>query len=109
MNRLRPTPALRLFRGHSSVFEPYLIKEVAVSVPTSSPCCRGNRIDNGGKIALACPQSLFSLFAVLDICACTVPFDDLARFVAERLGTNEKPAINPIMATKTRLDLIWFT
>src|SRR5262249_32115312 len=94
MNRFRPPPALRLFRGHPRVIEPHLIEEVAVAVRTSSPCRRGNRIDNAGKITLACPHSLFSLFAIINISACAVPPHDLAGFVAERLGANEKPAIN---------------
>src|SRR6516162_10469041 len=58
VNRLRPPPALRLFRSHARVIEPYLIEEVAVAVRTSSPCCRRNRVDDGGEIALARPQSL---------------------------------------------------
>src|SRR5262245_21365762 len=50
MNRFCPPPTLSLFRGHPRVFEPHLIEEVAVAVRTSSPRCRGNRIDDGGKI-----------------------------------------------------------
>src|SRR5215472_2723827 len=57
-NRFRPSPPLRLFRSHARVIEPYLIEEVAAAVRTSSPCRSGNRIDDGGKIALARPQSL---------------------------------------------------
>ena len=59
MNRFRPPPALRLFGGHARVIEPHLIEEVAVAIRTSSPCRRGDRIDDGGKIALARLQSLF--------------------------------------------------
>src|SRR6516164_4678428 len=58
MNRLRPPPALRLFRSHARVIEPYLIEEVAVAARTSSPSRRGDRVDDGGEIALARPQSL---------------------------------------------------
>src|SRR5215467_10370342 len=58
VNRLRPPPALCLFSSHARVIEPYLIEEVAAAVRTSSPCRRRDRIDDGGKIALARPQSL---------------------------------------------------
>src|SRR5262245_49293555 len=45
-------------------------------------------------------------FSIINIGACAVPPHDLARFVTERLGANEKPAIHAIMAAKTRLDLV---
>src|SRR5262249_19638028 len=32
MNRFRPPPALRLFRSHAGVIQPYLVEEVAVAV-----------------------------------------------------------------------------
>src|SRR5262245_33119930 len=106
MNRFRPPPALRLCRGHACVIQPHLIEEVTVAIRTSSPCCCWDRIDDGGEIALARPQSIFGFFPIIDIGAGSVPSLDLARLVAERLGTNQKPTINAIMATKTRLDFI---
>src|SRR5262249_29288227 len=59
MNRFHPPPALRLFRGHGRVIEPYLVEEVAVAIGASGPRCSGDGIDDGGKIALARMQSLF--------------------------------------------------
>src|SRR5262249_32833262 len=59
MNRFRPAPALRLFRSHARVIEPHPIDEVAVAIRTSGPRCRGDRIDDCDKIALARLQSLF--------------------------------------------------
>src|SRR5262249_7869167 len=53
MNRFPPAPALRLFGGHTRIVQPHLIEEVAVAIGTSSPCCCGDRIDDGGKIPLA--------------------------------------------------------
>src|SRR4030095_6356346 len=100
MNRLGPPPALRLLRGLSRVIEPHLIEEVAVAVRTSGPCRRGNRIDDGGKITLACPQRLFRLFTVLDISAGAVPPYDLAGLVQERLGADEEPTKNPLTTDK---------
>src|SRR5215469_1825510 len=52
MDRFRPPPALRFFGNHARIIEPYLIDEVAIAIRTSCPCCRGDRIDDGGKIAL---------------------------------------------------------
>src|SRR6516162_1411995 len=50
VNRLRPPPALRFFRIYARVIEPHLVDEVAVAIRTSSPCRRGDRIDDGGKV-----------------------------------------------------------
>jgi hypothetical protein len=86
-----------------------LIDEVGTAVWKSRPCQRGHCIDDEGQIVFVRPQSLFSLFAIINIGASAVPSHDFARFVAERLGANEKPAIHAIMAAKTRLDLVWFS
>src|SRR6516225_9901073 len=53
MDGCSPSPTLGLFRSHARVIEPYLVSEVAVAVRASSPCRRGDRVDDGGKIALA--------------------------------------------------------
>src|SRR6516164_6403422 len=68
VNRFRPPPALCFFHGHACVIEPHPIEEVAVAVRTSSPCRRGDRIDDSGKVALTRPQSLLCSFALLDVC-----------------------------------------
>src|SRR5215813_3977909 len=98
MNGFRPPPALRLFRGHTGVVEPYLIEEVTVAIGASRPCGCGDGIDDGSEVTLACSPSLFRLLSILDVGACTVPPHDLARVVAKSLSANEKPAINAIMA-----------
>src|SRR5262249_45441379 len=46
MNRFHPPPALRLFRGHGRVIEPYLVEEVAVAIGASGPRCSGDGIDD---------------------------------------------------------------
>src|ERR1700746_2426586 len=59
VNRFRPPPALRLFGSYARVIEPHLVEEVAVAIRAGGPCRRGDRIDDGAKIALARVQSLF--------------------------------------------------
>src|SRR5215469_12081957 len=67
VNRFCPLPALRLFRSHARIIEPHPIEEVTVAVRTSSPCRRGDRIDDGGKAALARLQGLFGAFLFAQI------------------------------------------
>src|SRR5262249_25410364 len=67
MNRVGPSPALCLFRSHAYVIEPALIEEVAIAIRTSSPCCSGNRVDDGGKIALARLQSFLPTVVLGDV------------------------------------------
>src|SRR5215469_15963127 len=58
---------------------------------------------------LAAPQLILCLLAVFDIRACTVPPDDLAGFIPEWLGANEKPAVSSVMPAKACLYLAWFS
>src|SRR5215472_11165586 len=106
MNRFGPSPTLRLFDSCTCVIKPALVEKVAVAIWTSSPRYRGDRIDDGSKVALACSLCLLCLFSILNICACTVPPHDLSGVVAERLDANNEPSIDAIMAPNTRLDLV---
>src|SRR5215831_2548390 len=58
MNRFCPTPSLPLFCAHACVIEPHPIEKVAVAIRTSGPRCRGDCVDDGGKIVLALLESL---------------------------------------------------
>src|SRR4029450_7476193 len=44
MNRLDPSPASTLFRGHARVVQPALVEEVTVAIRTCSPGGGGNRV-----------------------------------------------------------------
>src|SRR5215467_2499282 len=66
-------------------------------------------IDKLPQFPLALPEFIFSLLAIINISACTVPADDLAGFIPEWLGANEEPAVGSVMPAKTRLDFVWFS
>src|ERR1700756_4195958 len=66
-------------------------------------------VGNTAKLAFIFPQFLFRLLENFNISACSVPSDDLAAFIAERLDTNQKPSIDPVPLAKTGLDLTWFS
>src|SRR5215831_6612604 len=61
------------------------------------------------QLPLALPQFVFSLLPIINIGACTVPADDRAGFIPERLSPDEEPAKSSIMAAKTCFDLARFS
>src|SRR5215813_665816 len=54
-------------------------------------------------------ELVFSLLAIINVGACTVPPDDLAGFIAKWLGANEKPAVGSVMPAKTSLYFACFS
>src|SRR5260370_20814019 len=50
-------------------------------------------------------QFLFCLLTVFNISICSIPFDDLLRFIKQGAGAKEKPAILPVETAQPRLDL----
>src|SRR5262249_18094598 len=105
MNGFRPPPALRLFRGHAGVIEPYLIEEVTVAIGASSPCCRGDGIDDGSKIALGRLLSLLRLLSILDVYIRSVPFDDVARIISLRIRADKKASICAVESAHTYFNI----
>src|SRR5215831_3530501 len=105
MNSFRPPPALRLFRGHAGVIEPYLIEEVTVAIGASSPCCRGDGIDDGSKIALGRLLRLLRLLSILDVYVRSVPFDDVARLVPLWISADKKPSICSVESAHTYFNI----
>jgi len=66
-------------------------------------------VGNPAKLAFTFAQLLFRLLENFNVSACSIPSDDLAAFIAERLDTNQKPSIDRIPPAKTGLDLTWFS
>ena len=86
-----------------------MIEEVAVAIRTSGPRCRGDRVDDGCKVALGRSQRLLRSLSILNVRACTVPPDNVARVVTEGLSANQKPAIDSAMAADPGLNLARFS
>src|SRR5215469_3240955 len=57
----------------------------------------------------SCRSLIFSLLPILDVSACSVPLNDRTGFVAEGLGTNQKPSIDPIITANTHLPFTRFS
>ncbi len=68
-----------------------------------------DRVGDPAQRPLVLTQLLLCLLEGVDIRACPVPSDDLARVVAYRLEPSQDPAKRPIMATKASLELTALT
>src|ERR1019366_7109401 len=68
-----------------------------------------NCVGNLTKLTLLVSQLLFGLLQIVDVGGYSVPPDDLACLVMQRLATKKKPTIHSIMAAKTRLIITGFT
>src|SRR5579859_1714936 len=91
-----------------------IVKHCLVCLHQSPLCVQDEnmlrkKIHELAKLPLILPQLFFCLLEVLYIRAGSVPPDKFSTFVAERLDPNKKPPIDAIVATKTRLDLAWFS
>src|SRR6185312_1977010 len=54
-------------------------------------------------------QGLFSPPAILDIQIGSVPFDDIPRFVSQRVRAKQEPAICTVETANARFGLAWFS
>src|ERR1700749_2957935 len=102
-------PSLYVLQGEPGVIQDSRIDVQHGAVGTQDMDEGGNGIDDLTKVTLARPQSIFGLFAIINIGAGAVPSHDLAGLVAEGLGANKEPMINAIMSAKSRLNLIGFS
>ncbi len=69
------------------------------------PCISGQIVHERREAFLALPQRLLSLLAVLDIGTRSVPLDNISLLIAQRHGTDQKPAIFPVSAAQTHFIL----
>src|SRR5258708_32351496 len=109
------------FNSLLSACIPHLVQRVAAIVERCLVCLResplgvqdqnmlGEEINELAKLPLILPQLFFRLLAVFYIRAGPVPPDKFAAFVAERLDPNQKPPIDAVVATTTRLNLALFS
>jgi hypothetical protein len=66
-------------------------------------------IGNPAKLALVLPQPLFRPLQVLNIRIRSVPSDDIASLVTQRLTPEQEPTICSIVAPQACFDLTWLT
>src|ERR1700722_7775236 len=59
------------------------------------------------KALLALAKCLFGPLAVLDVGGRSIPFDNVAEVIAQRIGTEQEPAVFAIETPEPRLKLAW--
>src|SRR6516225_8890333 len=64
-----------------------------------------NSVGDRTKFGLTLPQHLLGALTVLDVCMERIPVSYLAFRISRWYGTHLEPAVNPIRAKKTRLNV----
>src|SRR5215467_11989622 len=64
-------------------------------------------IDFLSQFEILVVKALFSLLAVIDVRYCSVPANDLAAFVFQRVVLNELPAIPSVLEQKAHFRIEW--
>src|ERR1700722_20022893 len=101
----RPAPPFALLSRDPCIVKPSLVQESDIPVRPGGPGERRNRIYDHLQGALIRLRYLFSLFAIFNINVCSIPFDDLARLIAQWIRPEKKPSIDSIEAAHARFHL----
>ena len=94
------------FRGEAGLLLGHAICVERCAIRRQDHDDLANSIGKCAKLRLVLLELPLGPLSIVNICAGTVPPDDLAGFVAEWVCANQKPAIYSVMAAKTRLDLV---
>src|SRR5690348_1128300 len=80
-----------------------------VSVGTPGPTACVAKSLRFCQVRFTAPEGLLRQFSVLDVEIDSVPLDDVPRFVSQRVGTKQEPAICAVKTTKACFSLSWFS
>ena len=96
-----PSVNPREMRGHQAGSVDVLRYADDSVVRSALPEPIGRRFGIVAKTLLALAKCLFGALAVLDIGRRSIPFDDVARLIPQRLGVEPKPTIFTVEAPET--------
>src|SRR5215813_1139158 len=106
MDHLRPPFGVRLFRRDARVIEPALIAGNVGAVWPMYAHKTGNRVEYLAQIALVRLQSLFSLFAIIDVCKKEIPGGYRIFGIPYRQTANLEPSVYAVGAPAPMLNFI---
>src|SRR5258708_11350408 len=108
MEESRVAPGVRghqLFHGESREFEQRPVRVKGCSVWAEDDNGLGNGVDDAPQLLLVLAQLRFSSLEVFYIRIRSVPPEDVASFVAERLDPDHEPPILAVAAPQSHLEL----
>src|SRR5580704_12455004 len=100
-----PPPTAGFFRGQTRIFLPTFVRELICSVGQIAVGLSGNGIDNLAKCQFIRANCIFRLLSLLNVNVYSIPFDDIARFIEQRISSNKKPSIDSVEAAMSRFRL----
>src|SRR5262249_14885571 len=109
MNDIDESPVLQLLTGFAEILQGLSVKKLHLARSTRRSHEPGNVVDDLPPGQFPRTQSILSAFAILNIQIDSIPFDDLAQVVAQRVGAKQKPAMSAIETAHARFGLAWLS
>src|SRR5215813_1934863 len=102
MNRIDQGPVFQLLTCSTEILQGLPVEKLHLA-----PCTRrghetGNVVDDLPPGEFSCAHRFLSPLPILDICTGSVPLEDVARFIPQRIGANQEPSIRCVETTNSR-------
>ena len=94
-----------LLQGQPGVLERRAIRIERTPLGTQDDDRLRNGVGDSAKLFLVLPQRDLSPLQVIDVGVRSIPSDDVAQFVTQRLESEQEPPILPVVASHTGFDL----
>src|ERR1700720_1418809 len=96
--------ASKLFHRQSGIFKRHSICIQCVPLGAQYDDGLGNGISHAPKLFLILTEFSFSALQVIDVSIRSIPVDNVARFIAQRLSPKQEPSIHSVKSTQPTLD-----
>ena len=107
MNRTDEGPVLQLLICFAEILQGLAVQKLNLAHCTRRRHEPGNVVDDLPPGEFSRAQVLLSPLAILDVYAGSVPFEDVARFIPQWIGANQKPSIGTVETTNPSFRVDW--
>ena len=105
MNGVAGRPALLLLLRRAEVLEDLVVDGFDLTAGRKDRDQAGNAVHDQARIAFAYAQRFLGALPLFDVGVDSVPFDNIARFIARRIGAEQEPSVLSVASTQPRLGL----
>src|SRR5262249_36981235 len=102
VNGLDESPFLQLLLCSAEIFQRLAVQKLHLSHRAGRSHEPRNAIADLTPREFARTQRFLSTLAILNVYTGSVPFEDVARFIPERIGANQEPSIGTIETANSR-------
>ena len=107
MNRADEGPVLQLLICPAEILQGLAVQKLHLAHCARRRHEPWNVVDDLPPGEFSRMQVFFSLFVILDVYTGSVPFENVARFIPEWIGTNEEPSIGSIESANPSFGVDW--